>query len=405
MNKRIAKFYLASAAVIGLALNSPSAFACGGWLDVACNVGKTVEKAVQDTGKTVEKATQDTGKTVEKATQDTGKTIEQAVHDVGKAGETIYTFGVREIEAIGKSVDAASKRMGEGKFVDAIWHLSTDQLKHTEENAGKAAQESNILRVTGQIAASVYGGPGAAAAYAAWLAYSETKDFGLALKVGLITGAAAYATAGTTKIIPGTDPGAIAEKTLLAGAIGGAAVAAAGGDKQAMQEGFLRSGGAVLVQSLYEAETHHQLDGRASKGPAYCMAATDPTAPCAPPKEAYELGRDGKPILDRDGQPRVDVRNTDPRAPHVGTWAKPGEAPVIGTQETSAFMITVSKVPGMNAMALLHDDLSYQMAFDPVTKVWTIVPASVVTYYGTGSPAEDRIRETAEDKSKTLKAN
>jgi hypothetical protein len=143
---------------------------------------------------------------------------------------------------------------------------------------------------------------------------------------------------------------------------------------------------------------------RASKGPAYCMAATDPTAPCAPPKEAYELDRDGKPILDRDGQPRVDVRKTDPRAPHVGTWAKPGEAPVIGTQETSTFMITVSKVPGMNAMALLHDDLSYQMAFDPATNVWTIVPASVVTYYGTGVPTENQIRETAED-SKTTKAN
>jgi hypothetical protein len=176
----------------------------------------------------------------------------------------------------------------------------------------------NILRVAGQIAASAYGGPGGGAAYAAWLAYSETKDFGLSLKVGLITGAAAYATGGTTKMIPGTDPGAIAQKTLLAGAIGGAAVAAAGGDKQAIQEGFLRSGGAVLVQSLYEAETHNQLDARASKGPAYCMAATDPTAPCAPPKEAYELDRDGKPILDRDGQPRVDVRKTDHRAPHVG---------------------------------------------------------------------------------------
>jgi hypothetical protein len=116
----------------------------------AHDTGHTVEKAAQDTGHTVEKAAQDTGHTVEKAAQDTGKSIEQAVHDVGKAGETIYPFGVREIEAIGKSVDEASKRVGEGKFVDAVWHLSTDQLKHTEENAEKAAQESNILRVAGR---------------------------------------------------------------------------------------------------------------------------------------------------------------------------------------------------------------------------------------------------------------
>jgi flagellar biosynthesis GTPase FlhF len=104
---------------------------------------RATEKAAEDTRRAAEKAAQDGGKTLEKAAQDTGKSIEQAVHDVGKAGETIYTFGVREIEAIGKSVDEASKRVGEGKFVDAMWHLSTDQLKHTE-NAGKAAQESNI---------------------------------------------------------------------------------------------------------------------------------------------------------------------------------------------------------------------------------------------------------------------
>ena len=59
-------------------------------------------------------------------------------------------------------------------------------------------------------------------------------------------------------------------------------------------------------------------------------------------------------------------------------------------------MITISKYPGMNAMAFLHDHLSYSMHFDPVTNVWTIVPATVVTYYGTGVPAEDQIRKSAE---------
>jgi hypothetical protein len=35
-------------------------------------------------------------------------------------------------------------------------------VKHTEENAAKAAQESELVRVAGQIAASAYGGPGGA---------------------------------------------------------------------------------------------------------------------------------------------------------------------------------------------------------------------------------------------------
>lgn len=411
-------FYLASVAAVVTALSSSAVAACGGPWDVACNVGqavqkavqdtgktvekaaqdtgKTVEKTAQDTGKTVEKASQDTGKTVEKASQDTGKTIEKAVQDTGKAGETVYKFGVRQIESIGDSVKDADKRLKEGKVVDALWHFTTDPLKHTEENAGKVAQESDLVRVAGQIAASAYGGPGGAAAYAAWLTYNQTKDVGLALRVGAITGAAAYAT-GAVGNIPNANAGAIAEKTIMAGAIGGVAVAAAGGDKQAIQEGFLKAGGAVLVQSVYEVQTEHKLDARMSKGDAYCMAAVDPTVACAPPVKAYEMGPDGKPVIGQDGLPKVDVRKTDPRVPHVGTWAKPGEAPIIGATETSKFMITVSKYPGMNAMALLHDHLSYSMNFDPVTNVWTIVPATAVTYYGTGVPAEDQIRKAAQD--------
>lgn len=311
--------YLASAAAFVLAVSSAPGFACGGVFDVGCNlshgglspsnlgkqaekagqdightaekagqdVGHTAEKAGQDIGHTVEKAGQDFGHTAEKAAQDTGKTIEKAVQDTGKAGETVYKFGVRQVESIGDSVKDADKRLREGKFVDVIWHFTTDPLKHGEENAAKAAQESDIVRVAGQIAASAYGGPGGAAAYGAWLAYNQTKDVGLALRVGAITGAAAYAT-GAVGNIPNANAGVIAEKTIMAGAIGGVAVAAAGGDQQAIQEGFLKAGGAVLVQSVYEVQTEHKLDARASKGDAYCMAAVDTTVACAPPKEAYE---------------------------------------------------------------------------------------------------------------------
>lgn len=158
------------------------------------DTGKTIEKGAHDTGHTLEKAAQDGGKAIEKAAQDSGTTIEKAVQDTGEAGETVYKFGVRQIESIGDSVKDADKRLREGKIVNAIWHFATDPVKHGEENAAKAAQESNIVRVAGQIAASAYGGPGGAAAYAAWLTYNQTKDVGLALRVGAITGAAAYGT-------------------------------------------------------------------------------------------------------------------------------------------------------------------------------------------------------------------
>jgi hypothetical protein len=281
--------YFASVAGLVLSLHTGPGFAgCGGPLDIACNTGKTlekaahdtghtVEKAAHDTGHTVEKAAHDTGHTVEKAAHDTGKSIEKAVQDTGKAGESVFRFGVREIKGIGTSAKDARKRLKEGKFVDALWHFATDPLKHAEENAGKAAQESNLVRIAGQIAASAYGGPGGAAAYAAWLTYNQTKDVGLSLRVGAITGAAAYGTAAVGQI-PNAKASVIAEKTIMAGAIGGVAVAAAGGDKQAIQEGFLKAGGAVLVQSVYERETHHELDARASKGPAWRPSIRTPRA-------------------------------------------------------------------------------------------------------------------------------
>lgn len=69
-----------------LLVNS-DAIACGGFWDTACNIGKAVEKGVQDVGKGAEQTVQDVGKTAEKAVQDTGKTIEKAAHDTGHALE------------------------------------------------------------------------------------------------------------------------------------------------------------------------------------------------------------------------------------------------------------------------------------------------------------------------------
>lgn len=365
----------------------------------ADDIANTADKAVDDTGRTAEKALQDTGTALEKAAQDTGKTIEEAVHDVGDAGVAVYNFGVNQVKSIGENVRSAEERLKEGKFVDAVWHFSTDQLISGQENAAKAAQESELVRVAGQIAASAYGGPGGAAAYAAWLTYNSTGgDISMALKVGAITGAAAWATAGVADMPSGTIA-EISQKTIMAGAIGGIAVAAAGGDEQAIQEGFLKAGGAVMIQAVYERETYHELDGRISRGDAYCMASIDVSAPCAPPLKAYKLDSDGNPVV-VDGKPLVDVTLTDARRPHVGQWVKPGENSFAG--ESSTFMVTISKYPGMNAMALLHDHVSYAYNFDPVTNVWTIIPATVVTYYGTNVETEDAIRDAALNDEPTL---
>ena len=68
----------------------------------------------------------------------------------------------------------------------------------------------------------------------------------------------------------------------------------------------------LLIQDGYKRITTHDLDPRASKGDAYCMAAVNVDASCAPPKEAYVRDQDGQILRDEKGRPMVDVLKTDP---------------------------------------------------------------------------------------------
>ena len=377
--------------------------AAGKATDVADNARAVADKAAQDTGKALDKATQDSGKAIEKATQDIGKTAEKALHDTGKtaekagqdvvvAGRAIGEFVQNQIRGYGDSLSDAEKRVREGKIVGAIWHASTDDFKHTDQNAAKAAQESVILRTVGQVAATAYGGPGGAAAFAAWYTYHQTGDAELALRIGLITGAASAGFSAAGQLPSGTAT-QLAQKVIVTGAIGGLAVAAAGGDEAAVRDGFLLSGGMVLVQEGYQKATHHDLDARASKGGPYCMATVG--AKCSPDVSAYERDANGNILYDEKGDPKVDVTKTDPRRTHVGTWAKAGDAPIVGVNEQSGTMIAVSKVPGMNAMSVFHDQWSVSWDMDAFTRVVTIVPAVVLTYTGTGAPYYDTLQQAS----------
>jgi hypothetical protein len=55
--------------------------------------------------------------------------------------------------------------------------------------------------------------------------------------------------------MPSSTAGDILKKAALAGAAGGISVAAAGGDEKDIKDGFLKSGGAVLIQGGTEKLT------------------------------------------------------------------------------------------------------------------------------------------------------
>jgi hypothetical protein len=365
------------------------------------DTSRAIDKAVDDSAVALKKVLKDMTTAVDKGQDDTAKAAKKAGRDIGN--EVVRTpanlernrlalnrYVERELSGIGDSLTDAERRLREGKVVDALWHLGTDPIRHTEENAAKLVQEAALVRAVAQAAATAYGGPGGSAAFAAWYTFRATKDPELALRVGMITGAASWASS-AAGAMPATTGAEVARKAIVTGAIGGLTVAASGGSEADIREGFALSAGMVLVKDGYKAVTQHELDARSSYDEAYCMSS-EPGKPCSPPDHAYSLDENGKLVTDEYGRPKVDIRKTDPRRPHVGRWSSPADASVVG--ERSSVMTTISRVPGMNAMALFHDQWSVSWDMSTLTSIGTIGPAIVLTYVGIGTPFFDLLQKT-----------
>jgi len=217
------------------------------------------------------------------------KNIDKALKDIFNAVESAVRFAGRQLELPGKTLE---RSMHKKDPFDSINFLATNPIKQTDKHAFQAARDSEILAAGGSLAASFYGGPNGAAAYAAWMSYHVTGDMDAALKQGAIVGITAAVSQSISKIenpasrkaaeiafknavdvASGKDPKTIGdqmipslvttlgeyvpaedlnfmERTATAAAIGGAAVAVSGGDRKAVEQGFLRAGAKVGVQEL-----------------------------------------------------------------------------------------------------------------------------------------------------------
>lgn len=194
---------------------------------------------------------------VDKAVSDAAKILFKAADDIVDAGSAISRFVERQIAATPEILSAAEQRVREGKVVDALWHLSTDQAQATNNNAMQLAQENEYIAATAQAAAGFYGGPAGSAAYGAWKAY---HDSGGKVDIALKSGALAYAISSgyaDTKSLPTGTAGEVARKAALTGAISGISVAASGGSDEATLRTFLQAGSGIIVQSgqAYVRET------------------------------------------------------------------------------------------------------------------------------------------------------
>jgi hypothetical protein len=70
-----------SAAIVTWLIAHGSAVACGGDLDLACNLGEVAKKGAEDVANTGKKAIEDAANTGKKAIDDSIKTGEKAVED------------------------------------------------------------------------------------------------------------------------------------------------------------------------------------------------------------------------------------------------------------------------------------------------------------------------------------
>lgn len=402
-----------------------SAMACGGWMDVACNVGETAKKGAQDAADTGRKAIEDTANTGRKAIDDSIKAGEKAGQDAANAGKKAVSDtvnsgkkaiddiltnaqkavddvvwnavkGANDIVDAGKatgrfiehqvrgakgSLSDAEERFREGKIVDAAWHLWTDPYKNQEEGAAKAAQESALINAAGQAAASFYGGPAGAAAYAAWYTYRATNDLDMALRVGIITGVTS-AGAANAAAMPTGSVGEVAKKALVTGAMGGIAVAAAGGDDAAVREAFLKSGGMVVVQSGQSYVTKKYVDPAVAKADAYCMSAIGYKCSIVLPK--VQRNPQGNVVVDENGRPKIDNSVTLPERAQIGSWQQKVEA---------AGQDAIKKIPGADQIFTKDNQWAISWDKNAFTNKSASTPAVVFTYTGRGSPFDEKVQE------------
>ncbi len=151
------------------------------------------------------------------------------------------------IAAKGGVPQSGEAEAGAGELIDSVVQALAGNEAATPNGADRVARAFTLGNAMAQLASGVYGGPPGGAAYASWWAYQQPgATAAQALRVGLLAGVGLW---GVRKDTDGTEvPTVVIQRTSLAAALGGLAIAAAGGDEQALREVFFDAGAAVLWQ-------------------------------------------------------------------------------------------------------------------------------------------------------------
>jgi hypothetical protein len=223
---------------------------------------------------TVQKAGKDVLATYEKGWRDAGAQAMRSFNDTVDAGKAVAHFADRQVQAQVAALDNGVRRAREGQVINSVWGVVYEPAKSTEQNFFKATQESRVIYAAAQTEATAYGGPAGAAAFAAWYTYRTTGDANRALWAG-VKAAVENSTGSQYDNMPTFTVADMVKKAAVAGAVGGIAAAAAGGDENAVKGAFLKSGSAVLVQGASDQLTPYVPEAPDAINTAQCISARD----------------------------------------------------------------------------------------------------------------------------------
>jgi hypothetical protein len=241
-------------------------------------------------------------------------------------------------------------------------------VRHTEENAAEAAQESEVLNAAVEAAATAYGAPAGAAAYGAWLAYHDTRNVELALRAGALAALSSESGSIVQEMPTGTVSDVV-KKAAVSGALGGIAVAASGGDADAVRDGFVKAGGMVIVQSGESYVKKEYTDPITANADSYCMSAVGASCQYALPKLKHDATN--AILQDKDGNPVVDTDYINEAKKDVVDW-----------QQTAIGLDKIGDTP-----AVISNNKDWAISFSKSNCVdrSANLPSVVVTYIGDGS--------------------
>lgn len=338
---------------------------------------------------TIQKGAGNAVASYEKGWRDISEQAKRSFADTVEAGEAVGRYTERQLKDTVAGLNRAEERVREGKFVDAMWGLAVEPLQATEKNFAAATQESQVIAAAAQSAAATYGGPAGASAYAAWSTYRTTGDADLALRAGILSAVTSQTGSMTPKV---TD--SVLKKAALAGAAGGIAVAAAGGDEKAITEAFLKSGGNVLVQAGTDkmkkefpnaAEKIKEYSPKAAEAAqaVQCISARDLDCVSRIPY-AQKQGK----FLMENGEVKLGEKVKD-ATEYLGKWSKLPEKSELAKKY--AFITDVSKLEDLEAIPLMDNEWVLTWTLGASETLKDNVPAVVLTYVGSNKPFISRV--------------